>query len=553
MQPDERVCADYSDFLAGYAAGVLSVPRQHEIEQHLAQCERCTAELSQWQRLGAVVRDDADPMPRPSFAEAWSQLKQRLSQQLSADSSKQDRQPQLREVELDDFESIFEIPNYHSQYPPNVVPLRPGSRFRRVITTAVACGAVLLLVVGAVVAFERPNFVGGMPHGGGSVLNWQKISLPAGVTLDSLGVEENAPNAQPGEQHAWLTIVPQNGNIAYICQTLPGNTTHLWRTVDAGEQWTALPTISTQSSLPICSLQTDENDPQTVFVTLTDQLGDSSLGGSSFVLRDSSLHWQPASSFIQEVASWQGTFYAIKGSADNGTHLYASTNLKSWREIDSNEWIQPEPGHDSGYVPTQLWVQSTTGALLVWVNGNLNAPSSLWTSSDQGRHWQHIAYPWSAAPSISSEPTLVYVEPVMDSQPFHICAVALNSQNNNIPQSRTSEIFDFYCSQDGGQTWKARFTRVSWAKGADAIFLFSGYGGSDAMLADGSVIAWEVTTIYRVPVDASSLTAESEVGTIPPPPNPNNIPGGIVGLTTRGAILWQPFSTQEIYVATYTP
>jgi hypothetical protein len=347
-----------------------------------------------------------------------------------------------------------------------------------------------------------------------------------------------------------LTVVPQDGDVAYICETLPGNVSHVWRTEDAGLHWAALPPILTTIARPVCYLHTDQNDPRTVLVTLSARPAEPMPAENSFALVDGAAQWRPTSNFIVAVASWQGTYYAIKGSSDGGTHLYTSTNLNTWHSIESSAWKQSLSASRPAFTPRELWVQPKTGMLQVLLGAN-SAAGQLWTSTDHGARWQQIAFPWWLPTGGVHTIVLVYVEPAVGRDPFAVCAAV--DTDTSIPATQTTGVYNFYCSHDEGQTWSLRVTRVSWGAGAVPLFLFSGPDISEfSILPDGSLVAWEVTTIYRLSIDNTSIPNETVLGSIPQPPDPNNIPGGMIGITAHGAVFWQPFSSRTVYVASYS-
>ena len=72
------------------------------------------------------------------------------------------------------------------------------------------------------------------------------------------------------------------------------------------------------------------------------------------------------------------------------------------------------------------------------------------------------------------------------------------------------------------------------------------------MLADGSLIAWDVQNLYALPGNNPKAPVAHMLGTIPPPPDPNSIPLGLTGVTTNGAVFWQPQDPRTVYVARYT-
>ena len=73
-----------------------------------------------------------------------------------------------------------------------------------------------------------------------------------------------------------------------------------------------------------------------------------------------------------------------------------------------------------------------------------------------------------------------------------------------------------------------------------------------AMLSNGALLAWDVRTISMMAGFEPELQAGHILGAIPTPFDPNNIPGGEFGVTTDGAVFWQPQDMQTLYVAVYT-
>lgn len=493
--------------------------------------------------------------PSPAFHEVWDRLHRQLTilQRETAEQLEPARVLKLREVQLEDLESsdtYWDILSLPEDVPAQPGP-RPLGRVVRVVNAVLAFAAILILALGALLAFGHPGSLGGASHASSVSLSWRRVSLPSGVVLDSLGVQEIPTSQPPGKPHAWLTVVPEDGAIAYICQTLPGNLTHLWRTRDAGSHWAVLPTIQTTSALPVCYLHTDQNDPLTVLVTLSTLASDPAPTGSSFALLDGAAQWRPTSNFIGALASWKGTFFAIKGSADSSTHLDASTDLNTWHTIDSSTWKLLESGNQPAAAPRQLWVQPKTGAMEVFV-GRTASQGQIWTSTDQGAHWRLVAFPWWMPIGGRNTLVLVYVQPPARESLFSICAAVDISLS--VPQDQTTGGYSFYCSNDGGETWSPRVFQVSLAQGTQPLTVFPGASMSVyAILTDGSLIIWDVTTILRLPVDTKSVPVETVLGTIPTLPDPNNIPAGMIGITARGAVFWQAFNASVVYVAAYNP
>ena len=580
MMPNDAVCAASRDWLAAYAAGGVPETLRPTIEEHLAQCERCRRELDQWHRIGRVARQSLESAPPSDFNAAWDQLRPHLQPTRRTDTRQSRPESPLRDIQLADFDGSAEKP--HHRDAARTVPLQGGSRSSmQAIGAVVACAAIVTLLVGVFVTFQRPHLatrstlhtpatpvVKGTPTGPGNPLVWRTITPPSGVVLDSLDTfifqaGSIAHMLNTSVPHAWLSVAPSNGNVAYICQTRPDNTTYTWRTEDAGAHWIALPSISRAGVWPVCDVQIDENDPLTVFITLSDPSHYHYPGlvpalltesGPAYVLRDGATQWQSTSSFIWAIASSHGSYYAIIGSANGPAHLYRSTDLQVWHTIDSSSWPTQGLGGVSGNpLPPapQLWVQPETGEVLVIVSNH--SGGTMWTSSDSGDHWQAIAYPSPLATSGSPTALLQYVEPPQGNEPFHICIRDVRTGVANA--TPTGEVLYFYCSHDGGQSWAQRFVPLSWPKGADPGVDCCAVP-YDATLADGSVTVWggmNSNMIYRLSVDDMRMPASTFLGTTPElPPVNHNAPLALFGLSPQGGVFWEPVSSKAVYVAQLT-
>jgi Putative zinc-finger len=581
MMPDDAMCAEYRNWLAAYAAGVVPATLRTQIEEHLAHCERCSRELEQWQRIGRVARESVRPAPPSDFNAAWNHLAQQLRPDQATDTHRPSAEsPLLRDVLLGDFETNVALPNH--RYPQRAIPPQSSSlSFMQAIGAVAACAVIVTLLVVVFVTFQHPHLTRSTLHtaatpvvmvtptGPGHPLLWAKITPPAGVVLDSLDTyifqaDSIAHMLNTSVPHAWLSVAPSNGNVAYICQTRPDNTTHIWRTEDAGAHWTALPYISKAGEWPVCDVLIDENDPLTVFITLSDPshyhypglspalLTDS---GPAYVLLDGATRWQSTSPYIWAIASSHGSYYAIIGSANGPAHLYSSTDLQLWHKIDSSAWPTEGLGGVSGNpLPPapQLWVQPETGVLLVILSNN--SGGTMWTSSDRGDHWQEIAYPSPLATNGYPTALLQYVEPPKGSEPFHICI--RDVRTGVALATPTGEVLYFYCTHDGGQSWVQRFVTLSWPKGANPGVDCCAVP-YDATLADGSVTVWGgivgSNMIYRLSVDDSHTPASTFLGTTPEtPPVNRNAPMALFGLSPQGGVFWEPVSSQAVYVTQLT-
>jgi hypothetical protein len=444
------------------------------------------------------------------------------------------------------------------------------SRLRRGISNAAAVAAVLLLSLGALALFHQFGLVAsnGQTIQRGHLV-WHTAALPPGVILEEgVGVTErsssgqSAPAGTPANAtpNATLAVAQANGDVAYICQVPSDGAALLWRTIDAGRHWALLPDLPSSGPFMACGMQTDANNALTVMVML-ESPSQETTKPTVYVLFDGTTRWRLLPEGVNTFVSSHGRYYAIRNSAGTAGqqvqgHLYVSTDqMSSWRPIDAPLIAE------SLAAAKRLKLNGATGVEQFWVSPDSSEllaqtyDGVLWRSSTHGASWVQIKLP-ALPPAVELTPTpgeqimetgmpgaaiVVVQQPIAD-HPFTLCALILD---------QTLTVFNvapLYCSTDSGQTWK-RFSQPAISQGNGKPDQFE---LPSLMLPDGSLLSWDVTTIYRMP--GSNLHAPSgyAVGMIPPPHDPNDIPGGMAGTTVHGVTLWQPYDTRTLYVAHYS-
>jgi len=270
------------------------------------------------------------------------------------------------------------------------------------------------------------------------------------------------------------------------------------------------------------------------------------------------------------VASWRNVYYGL-GNLDKGAptttdpngkaqdrpqqRLYESTDqMRTWHELNNAPLIAEDIAtavQTNRIGPNgalALWVQPNSGEMMTQTFGGV-----LWRSVDHGQHWARILLP-SLPPANELTPTpgemlseggatdaIAFVQQPAGNKPFTLCALVFDQT------AIAYNVAPFYCYIDSGQSWTRRpRTAVEWGNGKPATFELP-----QLMLSDGSLLAWDVQTLSVFPGNNPSAAAAHVIGTIPTPLNPDNIPGGEASPIPGGAVLWQPYDSQTLYVATY--
>ncbi|HLY32856.1 MAG TPA: hypothetical protein VKQ36_17665, partial [Ktedonobacterales bacterium] len=406
-------------------------------------------------------------------------------------------------------------------------------------------------------------------------------SLPPGVklTMDvqipynnveatATNVALSSPTVETGIElpNTSLYVAPSDGDVAYICQTLPSHGVRFWRTRDAGQHWAQLPTIFDSSSLG-CLLTIDQNNPLTIIARL---LPARSLAypPNYYALVAGATRWQQLGSapysyvptgapvsagdsaygYLDALVSVGNTYYAIWTTiSPSGAYpiarLFVSTDqMRSWHEVNLSILTHSQEGQAGVTGIQNIWAQPNSGGALL----AQTYTGALWITHDEGAHWQRIAFSWippvsqltpsSGAQTVEgSSTTQVWVQQPIAGRPFRICVLVLNEEGgpNNGPP--------LYCSRDSGKTWKLRPQPIT-PDGIPTVF-------PTIMLPTGALLAWNLGTIYLLTGDSGSAQSGHAIGSIPTPSKPNNILVGQLGVTATGVTFWQPLDAQTVYVS----
>jgi photosystem II stability/assembly factor-like uncharacterized protein len=307
------------------------------------------------------------------------------------------------------------------------------------------------------------------PPVAGITPSWRQANLPAGFGM--------------AFHYADTGIFPSDGVIAYSCMgpyTGTSTNIHVVVTHDRGASWAS--TADPPGKWNGCQIMTvDSLNPSIVAVCCGLGTADvpfqeiSTNGGASW--RQVSL---PHAATIQALATRGARTYAILVARDDSRQqmLAASGDgLRTWHAIDATL-------PTSGY--SRLWVNPATGALLLesWPNG---LTKELWSSDDDGAHWQQIIFPVP-----SREVVELTVRQPSVAAPWHICALYLDDAGGGI-----------VCTGDGGRTWAQLPPLVDLPGSLSDVYEIVALPEDGSILVVGTTNSDPIRLLYRLPAGAT--------------------------------------------------
>lgn len=308
-----------------------------------------------------------------------------------------------------------------------------------------------------------------IPSGGqpvwGKTASWSHANLPAGF-----GLQFHVSDLQ---------VADSDGRIAYAC-AVPGKqdqagTPRVVVTRNGGASWTYVTNIPV-SWYSCAALVVDMLDPSVV-------IAEGDFLGPQEITFDGGKSWQalplPSQQTILRLAICGQSAYALMEVPQNGglssitIFAESSDHLRTWHEID---------GHLAAMNLRQFWINPGSGALLLQTYDN-----GLWTSTDEGAHWQQMSIPIVGAVDY-------FMQQPKANQPWRLCAEYYDPRND--------AGFSLICTNDGGHIWfvlelqgqtvPMKFVQVAGIADDEAILLL---GSPDGTVQDFMV--------YRLPADTA--------------------------------------------------
>lgn len=283
----------------------------------------------------------------------------------------------------------------------------------------------------------------------GKTAYWSHANLPAGF-----GMQFHVSDLQ---------VAPSDGETAYSCAApVTANIPQVIVTHDAGAHWQA--TAPVAPAFDECDqLVIDQLNPQIVIAESCCSVGPAAIS------RDGGASWHALPSADQHMISQIATIGTktwglVSVPITNGVNYIlgeSDDGMQTWREID---------GTLAGKNLRGFWINPGNGALLLQ-----EYDTGLWTSTDDGAHWQQMGNP-------ASNIVDYMVQQPIANLPWRLCAEYYASQN-----SSTGSLI---CTADGGYAW--------YDPPAEPFWQMAGISSDGALLVYDSGYM-----VYRLPVGAT--------------------------------------------------
>src|SRR5579859_1202663 len=307
-----------------------------------------------------------------------------------------------------------------------ITRLRPASQ--RTSSLAFCPLAILLLVALVMSACASAATATSPAPGKSNTL--RQAALPPGFST--------SPAGSTSAVGSDFFVSADNGDVAYACivsTTSPSVTVPVWLTRDRAAHWTQVETLTAPRPVTSCGVTPDDFDTGTADIVLDWKSPGAQWMPSvtvSYVTTDAGAHWQKLTGtpafVISDLATRDGRVYALRTiqvDAEGTTARRLSTSddhFRTWHPIDSA--IADNFNPISGF-----WADPTSNTLLASVD---NGPESsvLWSSNDDGAHWQQFPLPIQSRDAIIAEFT--------GNVPARICESSLGSAARS--EEHTSEL-----------------------------------------------------------------------------------------------------------------
>ncbi|HEX5440263.1 MAG TPA: hypothetical protein VFW76_05225 [Ktedonobacterales bacterium] len=339
-------------------------------------------------------------------------------------------------------------------------------------------------------------------------LTWKQVMVPKGFP----GADQYPKGGSDASSS--VVVAHHNGAVAYACQADRKKVSYpvVWATRDTGASWSVITPSNLPAGIGGCRIILDDNNAQTLVVSFYPFVNSSSPASPdqwiTYASFDSGKTWRRPTglqdeSIVYALASSHGRIYALRASSAQESLYVSSDNMQHWTQIDANvpksSSIPSQPREAKEMVA--LWVNPATDEVLVQVRSMV-----LWSTRDDGVHWEEIPYPSKVLVGAPNGPAFVVGFPGAYAYPV-ICGVFTPILSDGKQRIK--------CSTDDGQTWTDRSAPSDSSLGVPSLVNIDiGYDGSIIAIGFGNSKGTNFA-FYRLAPDARTDNSWQRLGVIP--------------------------------------
>ncbi|HLY31467.1 MAG TPA: hypothetical protein VKQ36_10590 [Ktedonobacterales bacterium] len=443
--------------LSSWRANDLATDEGRRIQAHVADCSTCQRLIADFETMDmALCRFEPDGALVARVASLdIPRLSVSVRSPTNATHRQKSRAAEEEHTELDVVED-------HKHVETPAFARKPRPRRRAWVSSALAAVAILALTLGFLAAFQWRATIT-------NVYTYTHTYAPiktGRLTWRPLVIPPWAP-AHPNASDIGYAV---NGKIVYLYISPPQLYGGLWMTTDFGQHWRHLPPPPVAFNAGTPHIIQDDGNPYTVSLFFEPTDSSQNMRATEWVLFDTRMSrpaWQSLSSpvpesLIEDRITWHNLTYELVDStsntAPNGKLLVSNDRMRSWKTIPTPAWVA-----------NSLWIQMTTGQLLIEGSKNSSGGEALWLRSLTNGHWSRITAPAytllsdgtsaaSASASVKDATSakmgaVYYVAQPSSEKTFSICA-EITTTGASGPEN--PEKSAYACSWDSGQHWQRR-------------------------------------------------------------------------------------------------